>query len=79
MTKDIKEIDFSSGIKLSDKTFYMYRVYNPDLPNITYEEAARKGIEPNPTILFSEKEKLDISDLPKGYKLFKKSGVNNYD
>ncbi len=72
MTKD--NINFLSELKIDNKSYFMYLIYNPNLPSITYEQAIKNGIEPNPTTMFSEKSDIKEQDLPKGYTLFKKMG-----
>lgn len=73
----MKKLDINWGINLvkdENLTYYSYLIYNPNKPMIDFEEAEKTGKEANPTGLFSLKEKLEESDLPEGFKLFKRIG-----
>ncbi len=60
--------------KENNVTYFAHLIYNPNKPQISFEEAAEKGIEPNPTTMFFPKEILTKEDLPQGFELFKKIG-----
>lgn len=64
------EADFTSDLPKNGKTYFCHLIYNPNLPNVSLEEAMETGRSPNPQQMFSEKEKLEKADLPEGFELY---------